>query len=55
MQFFYHLSSLGNLYNFSVHIIVLALFGRFMVHALCILYGVLVVFFENSNIDIGAI
>ena len=30
MQFFYDLSSLGNFYSFSVDIIVLTLFGRFM-------------------------
>ena len=30
MQFFFHLSRLGNFYNFSVDIIVLTLFGRFM-------------------------
>ena len=30
MQFFYDLSSLGNFYSFSVDIIVLIVFGRFM-------------------------
>ena len=30
MQFFYDLSSLGNFYSFSVDIIVLTLFGRFI-------------------------
>ena len=30
MQFFYDLSSLGNFYSFSVDIIVLTVFGRFM-------------------------
>ena len=60
---FYDLSSLGNFYNFSVDIIVLTLFSRFM-HFVSILYAVLVIFLkiflfqsadENSNIDIGAI
>ena len=30
MQFCYDLSSLGNFYSFSVEIIVLTVFGRFM-------------------------
>ena len=30
MQFFYDSSSLGNFYSFSVDIIVLTLFGRFL-------------------------
>ena len=58
MQFFYDLSSLGNLYSFSVDIIVLTLFGRFM-HFMQSWYFLEILLFlsadENSNIDIGAI
>ena len=44
---FYDLRSLGNFYSFSVDIIVLTLFGRFM-------HFMHVYFIANSNIDIGA-
>ena len=47
MQFFYDLRSLGNFYSFSVVIIVLTLFGRFM-------HFMHVYFIANSNINIGA-
>ena len=56
MQFFYDLSSLGNFYSFSVDIIVLTLFGRFM-HLMHLYFMQSEYFFlsadENSNIDIG--
>ena len=57
---FYDLSSLGNFYSFSVDLIVLTLFGRFMhfTHECFIFFFEIFLFLsadENSNIDIGAI
>ena len=59
MQFFYDLSSLGNFYSFSVDIIVLTGFGRFMHFVyLCLEFFLFFEIFlflsadENSNIQV---
>ena len=53
IQFFYDLSSPANFYSFSVDIIALTLFGRFT-HFMHV-YFMQSWYFENSNVDIGAI